>query len=52
VPRIQRTAEHLAALDVLAGLAEVAVRRDFVRPEVDDGAALEIAAAATRWWRR
>jgi DNA mismatch repair protein MutS len=43
VPRIQRTAEHLAAVDVLAGLAETAVRRDFVRPEVDEGAVLEIA---------
>jgi DNA mismatch repair protein MutS len=42
VPRIQRTAEHLAAIDVLAALAEVAVRRDFVRPEVDDSAVLDV----------
>ncbi|HWK89031.1 MAG TPA: DNA mismatch repair protein MutS, partial [Longimicrobium sp.] len=42
VPRIQRLAEHVAALDVLAALAEVAVRRDFVRPQVDDGFALEV----------
>jgi DNA mismatch repair protein MutS len=42
VPRIQRVADHVASLDVLAALAEVAVRRDFVRPAVDDGFALEI----------
>lgn len=42
VPRIQRVADHVASLDVLAALAEVAVRRDFVRPRVDDGFALEI----------
>ncbi|HEX6036932.1 DNA mismatch repair protein MutS, partial [Longimicrobium sp.] len=42
VPRIQRVADHVASLDVLAALAEVAVRRDFVRPQVDDGFALEI----------
>jgi DNA mismatch repair protein MutS len=42
VPRIQRVADHVASLDVLAALAEVAVRRDFVRPHVDDGFALQI----------
>jgi DNA mismatch repair protein MutS len=42
VPRIQRLAEHVAAVDVLAALAEVAVRRDFTRPAVDDGFALEL----------
>jgi DNA mismatch repair protein MutS len=42
VARIQRVADHVASLDVLAALAEVAVRRDFVRPQVDDGPALEI----------
>ena len=42
VPRIQRVAEHVASLDVLAALAEVAVRRDFVLPAVGDGFALEI----------
>ncbi|HET6230941.1 MAG TPA: DNA mismatch repair protein MutS [Longimicrobiaceae bacterium] len=42
VPRIQRLAEHVAAVDVLAALADVAVRRDFTRPVVDDGFALEL----------
>lgn len=42
VARIQRVADNIASLDVLAALAEVAVRRDFVRPRVDDGFALEI----------
>jgi DNA mismatch repair protein MutS len=42
VARIQRVADHVASLDVLAALAEVAVRRDFVRPQVDDGFALHI----------
>jgi DNA mismatch repair protein MutS len=40
--RIQASAERVAALDVLAGLAEVAARREYVRPEVDEGYALEI----------
>ena len=42
VPRLQRLAEHVAAVDVLAGLAEAAVRRDYVRPVVDEGFALEV----------
>ncbi|MBB4635340.1 DNA mismatch repair protein MutS [Longimicrobium terrae] len=42
VPRIQRVADHVAVVDVLAGLAEVACIRDFVRPVVDGGFALEI----------
>ncbi len=42
VPRLQRLAEAIAGLDVLAGLAEAAVRRDFVRPRVDTGFALEV----------
>jgi DNA mismatch repair protein MutS len=42
VPRIQRCAESVSQLDVLAALAEVASRRDFCRPEVDDGFTLEI----------
>jgi DNA mismatch repair protein MutS len=42
LPRIQRVAERVAAVDVLAALAEAACRRDFCRPEVDDGFALEI----------
>jgi DNA mismatch repair protein MutS len=42
VPRIQCVAERLATLDVLAGLAEAAVRRDFTRPEVDGSFTLEV----------
>ena len=42
VPRIQSVAERVATADVLAALAESAVRRDFVRPEVDGGFALEV----------
>lgn len=42
VPRIQATADRLAILDVLAGLAEAAVRRELVRPEVDGGFTLEV----------
>jgi DNA mismatch repair protein MutS len=42
VPRLQRLAEHVAAVDVLAALAEAAVRREYVRPEVDEGFALEV----------
>ena len=42
LPRIQRVAERVAAVDVLAALAEAACRRDFCRPQVDDGFALEI----------
>ncbi|HEU4559286.1 MAG TPA: DNA mismatch repair protein MutS [Longimicrobium sp.] len=42
VPRIQAVAERIATLDVLAALAEAAVRREFVRPEVDGGFALEV----------
>ena len=40
--RLQRLAEHVAALDVLTGLAEVAVHSDFVRPEVHDEYEVEI----------
>ena len=36
-----RTARAVAALDVLAALAEVAHERGYVRPVVDDGAALD-----------
>ncbi|MCA0269089.1 MAG: DNA mismatch repair protein MutS [Bacteroidetes bacterium] len=35
-------AQLLAMLDALAGFAEVAVRRDFVRPDVDDSRVLDI----------
>jgi DNA mismatch repair protein MutS len=44
VPRIQASAERVAVLDVLGGLAEVAVRRGYARPEVHDGYRLEIRA--------
>ena len=37
VPRLQALTEHVAAVDVLAGLAEVAVRREYVRPEIHAG---------------
>ncbi|NLC70208.1 MAG: DNA mismatch repair protein MutS, partial [Desulfuromonadaceae bacterium] len=40
--RIQRTADALAAIDVLAGLAEVAQEKDYLCPVVDDGKALII----------
>jgi DNA mismatch repair protein MutS len=40
--RLLATAGVLAQLDVLAGFAEVAVRRGYVRPVLDDGEALEI----------
>ena len=42
VPRIQRIAAAIAAIDVLAALAEVAVRRDYCRPAVSEEFALEI----------
>lgn len=41
-PRIQRTAAALARLDVLAALAEVAVRNGYVKPVVDDSDRLVI----------
>src|SRR5690606_451532 len=44
VPRLQELTSHVAALDVLAALAEVAVRREYVRPEVHDGYELVIRA--------
>lgn len=40
--RLRATASALAAIDVVAGLAEVAVRRGYVRPDVDAGTELEI----------
>lgn len=39
---LQRNADVLAELDVLAGLAELAVQRNYVRPEVFEGPGLEI----------
>ncbi|MCC6421599.1 MAG: DNA mismatch repair protein MutS [Gemmataceae bacterium] len=41
-PRLLQTAEVLATLDVLAGLAELAVARQYCRPELADGPVLEI----------
>ncbi|MDE2897858.1 MAG: DNA mismatch repair protein MutS, partial [Chloroflexota bacterium] len=41
-PSLQRTALALAALDVAAGLAEVAERQGYVRPDLTEGDALEI----------
>jgi DNA mismatch repair protein MutS len=40
--RLQQTAGRLAELDALSALAEVAERRRYVRPTVDDGDRLEI----------
>jgi len=42
VRRLQQTAAALAEIDALASLAEVAADRGWTRPEVDDGARLEI----------
>src|SRR5688572_496311 len=42
--RLQETAARAAALDVLAALADVAVRRAYARPEVHTGFDLEIRA--------
>lgn len=44
VGRLQASAEGVATLDVLAALAEVAVRREYVRPEVHTGYSLEVVA--------
>jgi DNA mismatch repair protein MutS len=41
--RIQETAHGLAALDVLAGLAETAAVSNYVKPQVHDGDELSIA---------
>jgi DNA mismatch repair protein MutS len=41
-PRLLSIASAVARLDVLACLAELAARRAYVRPEVDDGDVLEI----------
>jgi DNA mismatch repair protein MutS len=42
VPALQELGETIAAIDVVAALAEVAVRREYVCPEVDDGYGLAI----------
>ncbi len=41
-PRLLRTAAAIAGLDVYAGLAAVAVERDYTRPDLDEGARIEI----------
>ncbi|MEZ4268821.1 MAG: DNA mismatch repair protein MutS [Myxococcota bacterium] len=40
--RVRATAEIVGSIDVLAGLAELAQRRGYVRPEVDESGVLEI----------
>ena len=45
VSRLQVTAQVTAALDVLATLAEVAIRRGYVRPEVHTGFGLSLVAS-------
>ena len=40
--RIRKLAARLAEWDVHASLAEVAHRRDYVRPEIDDGEVIEL----------
>ncbi len=45
IGRIQGTARALAGLDVFAALAEDAVTHRYVRPEVNDGYALELVAS-------
>ena len=42
LPALRKTAEALAALDVLACFAEVGSRNNYIRPEVDDGDEIEI----------
>jgi DNA mismatch repair protein MutS len=44
VPRIQDAASRIASLDVLSTLAQVAIRLEYVRPEVHTGFDLEIRA--------
>ncbi len=41
-PRIQRAAESIAQLDVLASMAQAAVENRYVRPQLDDGNGLWI----------
>ncbi len=42
VERIQATARRVAEIDVLAALADVARREEYVRPEIVDGSELDI----------
>lgn len=43
LPRLQQTAQAIAAIDCLAGLAELADRQQYCRPEVDLSDALTIS---------
>ncbi|HVZ77228.1 MAG TPA: DNA mismatch repair protein MutS [Gemmatimonadaceae bacterium] len=42
IARLQRIAQHIAVLDVLAALADVAARENYVRPAITEAFALEI----------
>ncbi len=42
IGRLLQTASAIADLDVLAGLAELATRREYARPIIDDGTRIEI----------
>jgi DNA mismatch repair protein MutS len=44
LPRLQRTAAAIATLDVLLSFAQLAERRDYVRPVIGDGSHLAITA--------
>ncbi len=44
IRRLQAVAHRVARLDVIASLADVAVREGYVRPEMHDGPELEIVA--------
>ena len=44
VPRLQRLAEHVAAVDVFSALAETAVQRGYNRPVVTEGFEISIKA--------
>ncbi|HYE99334.1 MAG TPA: DNA mismatch repair protein MutS, partial [Planctomycetota bacterium] len=45
IPELQDTARALAALDALVSLAQVARDNNYVRPEVDDGALMDVRDA-------
>lgn len=45
VEPVQRTAQSVSAVDVLASLAEVAATHDYVRPRVDENVRIEVKEA-------
>jgi DNA mismatch repair protein MutS len=45
VEPVQRTAESVSAVDVLASLAEVAATNDYVRPSVDESTRIDVKKA-------